>query len=167
MKFTSLLLSLAATLTLQSQAFAAHSDDGRKQFEQTVEEIVNGAELEIRYIEVSELPAGEAKRFQEIAEDQANVWHDTILEGDYQLKPDAKLELVEIEEYLDMNATPVAYRITYSHAAWATGSCDVDYDSDEPSYEDCTEGAISESTFVSWDLKHFETDPNGYADFND
>jgi hypothetical protein len=74
--------------------------------------------------------------FQLIAKDQANIWGDTILEGEMDTDGQTLLEKVE-GVYSDNQL--IAYRITYSEKAWTLG------DNGQP----VDGGRISESTFVS------------------
>ncbi|HVK60921.1 MAG TPA: hypothetical protein VM432_05195 [Bdellovibrionales bacterium] len=102
------------------------------------------------------------RRFQEISESQAMIWADTILEGDYHA--DRKVVITSIQGIFRSKQL-VAYRLTYSSKAWYTGDCDYDGE-DQSTLSGCTEGNISESTFVSPTLKTWMRDDNAYAEFD-
>ncbi|MGZ3796078.1 MAG: hypothetical protein ACXVB1_06925 [Pseudobdellovibrionaceae bacterium] len=82
---------------------------------------------------------------------QAQIWGDTILEGDYFSEGSVQLENVLS---LFQNKSLVGYKITYSGRAWFTGDCDFDGKNTE-TLKDCQEGRIYESTYVSPDFKTF------------
>lgn len=98
----------------------------------------------------------------EIAKDQAQIWGDTILEGDYQADGNAELDSVE---RLELKGEFIGYRIFYSERAWETASCD--YNGEPESLENCTEGRIQEGTIVSKELTNWTRDSNYYAEFSD
>ncbi|WP_373998726.1 hypothetical protein [Bdellovibrio bacteriovorus] len=104
-------------------------------------------------------------RLNKIMIHQSNIWADTILEGDYQSEGDTRLdEVVAIFKSSNL----IGYKITYSEKAWDTASCDFDYeDESEDKYQDCTEGRIVESSFVSKDFKTYFRDDNAMAEFFD
>lgn len=99
-----------------------------------------------------------------VAQNQANVWGDTIYEGPYMASDEVELTSIEGIYY---RGQLVMYRITYAQSAWATETCDVDWDEEEPSFEDCEEGVIRETSLVSMDFKEYEIDGDKYADYND
>ncbi|KHD87434.1 MAG: hypothetical protein OM95_14480 [Bdellovibrio sp. ArHS] len=96
---------------------------------------------------------------------QSNIWADTILEGDYHAEGNTRLdEVVAIFK----SAKLVGYKITYSERAWDIGSCDYDYeDESEDKFAGCTEGRISERSFVNTDFKTYFRDDNAMAEFFD
>ena len=75
------------------------------------------------------------------AKRQANIWADTILEGDYEAAGNTEVDVVEA---VLQNNEVVAYHITYSEKAWYTGNCDQEKDLNA-----CSEGRIVESSYVS------------------
>ncbi|MNL18960.1 hypothetical protein D3C87_1401330 [compost metagenome] len=109
------------------------------------------------------------------AQEEANIWYDTILEGDYALDPDADLNLVAVEKILTSKGAFVAYRISFAHAAFDTGSCETEWDyenEDQAAYKEylmnnCTAGHISSSAYVSPDFEHHFRDEDSIEDFQD
>ena len=98
---------------------------------------------------------------QEIAFEQAQIWADTILEGDY--VADGKTRIDRIFR-LYKNNQFLAYMLTYSEKAWDTGTCA--YDGLHVStLQGCTEGRIVETSFVSPDFKEFFYNEKTYAKF--
>ncbi len=97
------------------------------------------------------------KVFSEVAKHQAQIWADTILEGDYRAAGDTRLDKVEA---FFKGEELVAYRITYSERAWYTGEC-------HPSQplQGCEEGRIAEASFVSPTTQSWLRDDRAYADF--
>jgi hypothetical protein len=109
------------------------------------------------------------------AQAEANIWYDTILEGDYALDSQAALTLSFVEKILTAKGEFVAYRIGLSHAAFDTGSCETDWDfemDDEAAYREylvgnCTAGHIFSAVFVSPNYEHHFRDENSIEDFSD
>lgn len=87
------------------------------------------------------------KELMQIAYQQAQVWADTILEGDF--VADGKTRLDEVQA-LYKNKKLIGYKITYSERAWDTAYCNYD-GLHEDTLRGCTEGRIVESSFVSTD----------------
>ena len=110
-------------------------------------------------IRSAELPEATVAQLEKIAHAQAQIWGDTILEGDYDAAGGTSLDQVE---GVYMGGELIAYRITYSEKAWYTGSCDTEAD---PSRASCQEGRIVESTFVSPKLTSWMRDDSAYAEF--
>lgn len=96
-----------------------------------------------------------------VAYAQAQVWADTILEGDYYAAGNTRLDSVVA---IYKNNEFIGYKIVYSERAWFTGDCDFDGE-DESALSQCKEGRIHESTFVSPDFKTYFRDEDGLADF--
>ena len=88
---------------------------------------------------------------------QANIWADTILEGDYQAAGNTEVDLVEA---VLQNHEVVAYHITYSEKAWYTGDCDQEKDLNA-----CSEGRIVESSYVSPAVTTWIEDSSSRAKF--
>lgn len=97
---------------------------------------------------------------QEIAHDQAQVWGDTILEGDY--AADGKTSLDRVES-LQIDGKFVGYRITYSEKGWMTATCE--YRGEPDQLEGCLEGRISEASLVSSKFDNYTRDITAYAEF--
>jgi hypothetical protein len=100
-------------------------------------------------------------QFKQIAWEQAQVWGDTILEGDYQAAGDTRLDAVFA---LYRGEKLLGYRITYSEKAWSTSECAYD-GKNTKSLNQCPVGRIVESSFVSSSLKTYVTDQNQFAEF--
>jgi len=95
------------------------------------------------------------------AVEQAQIWGDTILEGEYTADGNTRLDTVIA---IRNNQTVIGYGIRYSEKAWYTGDCS--YSSTNPqSLRSCREGRIQEVSFVSTDLMEAEVDQNQFADF--
>jgi hypothetical protein len=97
----------------------------------------------------------------QIAYRLAQVWGDTILEGDYYADGTTQLDQVFA---LYENEILLGYRITYSEHAWYVGDCEFSYDNLE-SLANCTEGRIRESGFVSPSFEEYFQDENNFAEF--
>lgn len=97
----------------------------------------------------------------QVAIDQAQVWGDTILEGDYYSEGHTRLDSVAV---LFQGEHLIGYRIVYSEKAWSIADCDFD-GADERTLTNCSEGRIQEATFVSADFKNYFRDENEFADF--
>lgn len=101
-------------------------------------------------------------QLQKIAEEQVNVWGDTILEGDY--VADGEVRLTKISA-IYKNSELVAYRITYNQNAWDTSTCNYDGNRHQETLVGCAAGKITESTYVSASLNYYEIDENQFAEF--
>lgn len=115
------------------------------------------------YTQASHSPATtpeKTKRLKEIAFDQAQIWGDTILEGDYHSAGRTRLD--EVVAYYKYNAV-VGYKIKYSEKAWYVGSCD--FDGSQESLKGCDEGRIVEGSYVSADTLTYFSDEEKYASF--
>lgn len=83
--------------------------------------------------------------------EQAQVWGDTILEGDYVADGETKIARVEAlyrGEYL------AGYRVVYFEKAWWVGECDHDV----KNLAQCLPGYIEEAAFITNDLKVITVD---------
>ncbi len=124
------------------------------------------AQLNLKVLSTDEMKALASEvrsRLQQTAESMANIWADTILEGDY--FADEPVALDRVEEFKSANDKIIIYRITYSSRAWDTGTCEADPSEDRQSLESCDEGRIVESAFVSSDFKSSERDEENFAHF--
>jgi hypothetical protein len=97
-----------------------------------------------------------------LAFDQAQIWGDTILEGDF--VADGKTELDEVL-VLKRDGRVLGYGIVYSEKAWYVGQCTYVY-RNPASLAGCGMGRIAERSFVTSDLAEVEVDENGFADFH-
>ena len=96
-----------------------------------------------------------------VAEDQSQVWGDTILEGDYIVSGRTRLD--SVVAYFKDNRL-VGYKIRYSQKAWYVGECN--YDGTRESLKNCKEGRIVEGSYVSGDVQTYFTDEEKHADFS-
>ncbi len=107
-----------------------------------------------------ELEAEVFAQLKSIATEQAGIWGDTILEGDYQADGATRLDAVE---GLYRGDRLLAYRIRYSESAWYTGDCNPG-----PRGRDlagCQEGRISEASYVWPSLREWTVDDQSWAEF--
>lgn len=103
------------------------------------------------------------KAMEVIAIEQAQIWGDTILEGDY--VADGKTRLDQITS-LYKNDKLIGYLIRYSEKAWNTSSKDCQYHSSEnENLEGCIQGRIIESAYVSLNLKDYFNTEKTWAVF--
>lgn len=162
---------IALILTLF--AFSAHAATADEEFYEQVKAIVDSG-TEPTDVELKDLTAKEQHELLKAAEYEANVWYDTILEGDYQLDSDAKLELTTVQKFY-VNNKFIAYRISYAHGAYATGACEVEYENeydDEEAYnkylkENCPYGRIVGAAYVSPGFEIQFRDDDAIEDFED
>jgi hypothetical protein len=96
-------------------------------------------------------------RLLEISEDQAQIWADTILGGDFLAEEEVILDRIEFVRLRDQ---VVGYRVTYSSWAYDTSECDAERD-----LKFCQRGRIVESSFVSTGLDSWIRDDQNYAEF--
>lgn len=98
-------------------------------------------------------------KLEDIANEQVQIWADTILEGDYVADTRVRLDRVD---RIFVDGEFVGYRIEYSTAAWDTANCDATMAGSD---EDCIRGRIREATFVSPDLSFWFRDDKHLAEF--
>lgn len=110
--------------------------------------------------QINKLADSTKDALNEISFSQAQIWGDTILEGDY--AADGNTRLDSVLAYFKGDRL-IGYKIRYSEKAWYTGECD--YDGQEESLVSCAKGRISEGSFVAADLQTFYTNENEQADF--
>lgn len=110
----------------------------------------------------SKLDAQMTEAFKKVAFDQAQIWGDTILEGDYHASGRTRLDVVKAIYKGDQ---VVGYKIRYSEKAWYTGQCEFDGRSKE-TLKNCKLGRISEESYVSTDLRTYFSDEDKLADFS-
>lgn len=100
------------------------------------------------------------KTMEMIAYKQAQVWGDTILEGDYVAEGKTRLDQVF---KLYKNNELIAYQIVYSEKAWNISDCT--YDGNAATLNGCVTGRIVEASYVSLDFKEYFYDENTGAVF--
>lgn len=96
-------------------------------------------------------------RLLEISKDQAQIWADTILGGDYLAEEDVVVDQIE---FVRMGAQLVGYRVTYSSLAYETLDCNPEGD-----VSLCVQGRIVESSYVSPGLDGWIRDDQKFAEF--
>lgn len=98
---------------------------------------------------------------KQVAVHQAQIWGDTILEGDYYANGRTRLD--EVVGFYK-NGQIVGYKIQYSEKAWYTGDCQ--FNGKKESLVGCQEGRIVEGSYVSPDTETFFSDEERYAEFS-
>ena len=111
---------------------------------------------------INSLRNEQVAKLQHVANEQAQIWGDTILEGDYQA--DGQTLLDHVEE-LKIDGDLVAFKITYSERSWDTSICTYPGNRDGSALDQCQEGRIVESSFISPDLSNWTRDPKSFASF--
>lgn len=114
-----------------------------------------------RFNENQKLDTALKRIFDRISFKQAQVWGDTILEGDYAAEGNTRLDAVT---KLYRNNEHIGYLITYSEKAWETGNCLYDGINDA-TLLGCIEGRIYESSYVSLDFRDYFYDSKTMAVF--
>lgn len=114
-------------------------------------------------------PAQKAQ-FLKLATDEADIWVDTILEGDYALANDPLT--IDMVTALYQGQKLVAYQIVYSQRAFDTSSCEYDSEAVDSGsanldevFSQCTQGRIYGTSFVSPNLQVVERDINNIEYF--
>ncbi|MBC7371178.1 MAG: hypothetical protein H7326_06415 [Bdellovibrionaceae bacterium] len=166
-------LNLGFSISLTSSALADNFGTGARDFEnriQTYQKFCSQgcknpfsetAAFEFTEADKSKLDSATRANLERVAFDQAQVWGDTILEGDYVAEGKTQLDHVfaiyESGKFL-------GYKISYSEQAWFVGECDYNYH-DSTTLKGCTSGRIHESSFVSPDFETYFRDETDLADF--
>jgi hypothetical protein len=109
----------------------------------------------------NKLSEKEQARMKSVAVDQAQVWGDTILEGDYFASGRVRLDQVVAFYKAD---ELVGYKIQYSEKAWYTGECQ--FNGKRETLKDCQEGRIVEGSYVSPDTQTYFSDEERSAKFS-
>lgn len=110
---------------------------------------------------INQLSAKERTLLKAVAFDQAQVWGDTILEGDYYSSGRTRLD--EVIAFYKVDQL-VGYKIQYSEKAWYTGDCA--FNGTRASLQGCQEGRIVEGSYVSPDTQTYFSDEERYAEFS-
>ena len=103
------------------------------------------------------IPPDVRTQLGKIADEQAQIWADTILEGDYVAENAVNVDTVET---VQVNTVFLGYRITYSSVAFDTSDCDA-----RANIAACRRGKIVESTFVAPTLDTWVRDEKHMAEF--
>jgi hypothetical protein len=111
--------------------------------------------------QIQQLPNNVSRNLAEIARSQAQIWSDTILEGDFWSDGKTKIQSTKI---LRHGQRILGYYITYVERAWYVGDCR--FELNQPSsLQKCLPGYITESTFVSLLGDDYRVDENQFAKF--
>ncbi|MFP5519420.1 MAG: hypothetical protein ACLGGX_05920 [Bdellovibrionia bacterium] len=123
-----------------------------------------GAEvLFVKYQNINKLEKNTQIALEKIAYEQAQVWADTILEGDYVAEGDTYLTSV-VGIYRDQEL--IAYHLMFGEEAYYTGDKSCRYYEEQQSLEGCEKGEILEGAFVSKDFKAVLNDDLNYPEFH-
>lgn len=98
-------------------------------------------------------------RLLEISVEQAQIWADTILGGDYLADEEVAVDKIE---FVRLGDQLLGYRVTYSSSAYDTMDCDPEGD-----LSLCVAGRIVESSYVAPGLDAWIRDDQRYAEFVD
>jgi hypothetical protein len=110
---------------------------------------------------LNKLSTEQTDMLRAVAQYQAQIWGDTILEGDFHSAGRTRLDSAVV--YFKGEKV-VGFTIRYSEKAWNTSECR--FDGTKDSLKDCKEGRISEESYVSPDFQTFFTDENRQAGFS-
>jgi hypothetical protein len=111
--------------------------------------------------QTQQLPNNVSRNLAEIARSQAQIWSDTILEGDFWADGKTRLQSTKV---LRHGQRILGYYITYVERAWYVGDCRFEL-SQPSSLQKCVPGYITESTFVSLTGDDYRVDENQFAKF--
>lgn len=147
----------------------AFADASYKQFKSYLEHDRGQIVSEINAQEILRVGSGGVsiepelyEQLRQFAISQAEIWGDTVLEGDVAAVGDIELVSAEV---LRAKGELLGYRITYAQRGWDTSTCDLsnatseDYQKPE-TFAHCAEGRIIESAYVTADLD------NSFADYD-
>lgn len=147
----SLLVLLLTIFPLLSLA----SSRGEDQFIEKVYSVIEAKNGTFREVAPADLNPKQLAGLMKAAREEADIWYDTILEGDYMLKSEADIEVVELSQYYSASGELVAYRAVIQHAAFDVGE------------DNCTPGYISSGIFVSPDFRFHFRDEDAIEDFTE
>lgn len=159
-------------LTLFSLGAFAMDEQG---FSAKLYDILESKQYKITELEPGSLTSQQVSKLLNAANEETEIWADTILEGNYVLATGSKVELVGVEKVLSPSAEFLAYRIVFQQAAYDLNNCDVDWDLadrdpkafDAAIAENCGYGHIVGAAFVSPDFKYHFRDYNAIEEFQD
>ncbi len=152
------LTALSVTLTSQ-MAFADNVAGDSRTWAAEVKMAVQSNRAKFVTVDLAQnpLPPDAVEQLDVIAEDQAQVWADTILESDFIAENAVQIDLVET---VQTGSSFLGYRVTYSSKAVDTSECDAARDISQ-----CNHGRIIESSFVAPRLSSWIRDDQNYAKF--
>lgn len=150
---------MTASLLAPQAARADNVTPGSKAWADDVRAAVRGnlARLDLVDQAASPLPHDVSDTLAVIADDQAQVWADTILESDFVAEEGVKVEAVET---IQSRSEFLGYRVTYSSIAVDTSTCDPRAD-----ITLCDTGRIVESSFVAPKLDAWVRDDTQFAKY--
>ena len=108
------------------------------------------------------LPSHIVLNLNKLAFSQAQIWGDTILEGDFTADGRTQLDSIMV---IYQQGRVIGYAITYSEKAWYTGKCAY-IPRNFASLASCQEGRIVEQSFVTANMDDIARDENQFADFH-
>lgn len=103
------------------------------------------------------LPTTVQAQIAEIADDQFQIWGDTILEGDYVAENNLNIDQIQL---VHVGSAFVGYRVTYSAVAYETGHCDP-----RKASTVCPRGHIREASYIAPDFNAWTRDTEALAEF--
>ena len=165
-------LAIATLLGLSSMAFADNMGQNGDKFYEEAAHFENACKqmtcaapyskvVLLSATGVNKLDKLAMTRLSEIALDQAQIWGDTILEGDYYADGQTQLDGVTA---IYKNNDLIGYKIAYSEKAWYTGQCE--FNGHAETLVSCQEGRIHEETYVSGDTQTYFGDEDKRAQFS-
>ena len=148
------------------------SSRGEDQFIKKVYAVIEANNGTFKEVSPDRLTPKQIAGLLKAAGEEADIWYDTILEGDYMLNSEADIEVAELSKYYSASGEFVAYRAVIQHAAFDVGSCDVDWEETPENMnqilkDNCTAGYISGGIFISPDFKFHFRDEDAIEDFTE
>ena len=117
----------------------------------------------IEEMDVRDIANKKLKKLKQKAWDRAQIWADTILEGDYIAFGNTELSQVRVFKF---DGKVIAYHIRYYERAAETSSESCVYNEQRGYYEGrCVGGVIRESGYISWNMLDETDDEGEYAEF--
>ena len=156
---STLTIALASMMATSSVARADQVSPSTKAWADEVRVLIRGNLARVDLVDQPEspLPQDVRETLALIADDQAQIWADTILESDFTADEAVVVEAVEI---IQTRSEFLGYRVTYSSKAIDTSTCDPRVD-----IALCDSGRIVESSLVSPRLEAWVRDDTRYAKY--
>jgi len=173
MKTQIISLATFAILSIAGMAHADASGPNAKNFEKEIDAYQKACKTvctspfnevdvyDIRQPKNTPLDDGTQAKLKQIALEQAQIWGDTILEGDYYSEGNTQVD--HVSAIYDKGQF-AGYKIIYSERAWYTGECNFSPDKLD-TLKACSEGRIHEASFVSPDFQTYFRDDSDLANF--
>ena len=168
MKVLKYALALTITLAITS---TVHAKSASQEFRELTYALAEGQlDMQVEILPAEQINKKVLTKLLKIANKEAQIWYDTILEGDYQLSPSQDLTLDEVA-LVTVSGKAVAYRIKYSHAAWDVANCDYQDDltaeNELTIMQGCVFGKIVGTSYVNLKMTQAERDHNNSEEFLD